>query len=799
MISSKSPGAPALILIVDDHPNTASMLARALAQFERPVQVMTAVNGQEALDRIDGGTIDILITDFMMPGMNGLELIEKLHRGHSPAHIILITAYDSPGLAATARRLRVNDYLVKPVQPEKIRAIVGQVLEEIYAPPQGSDEPSGRVVFKILIADDSPENLEMISAGLSIEGYNFVTAANGEETLKQLRSEIPDLLLLDVNMPLKDGFEVLTEMRADPQIAHIPVIMITAARIEPGDIRRGLSLGADDYITKPFDWRELETRVRAKLRVKQAEEALRRRDRELGLIPETAHDLSALYTVERKRVNELVALNQLTRDISLFMHSSELFERTPHLIRDTLGYPTVSLWLTEGDQPTLRSLAGADARLRSTLLALAPQQVALSGQPAHLSGSVEERDSTRRSGTPPTQAAIAVPLFWNARVSGVLAIHSPRPNAFQESDRVVLENLAAQIAAALERIKLFESVEQEERRLAAVLRGAADGILVMDVEGRLQLLNPAGQRLFTDVDTKLGRPLPAGRGYDDLIALLDRARESRGSEEGEIAWPDKRTFSALITPIEEGGHVAILHDVSHFVDVERVKNEFIAAASHDLKGPITAIFGYSQLLAKGGELTPQQSDYLSRMQKAAKQMLDLVQNLLELARIDMGVDLKLEPCNMRDLLTGVADEFQAQAASKGQNFKLLPFEGQAHIMADTPRLRQVLRNLIGNAIKYTPGGGAVTISGVVEEEAIQIEIRDTGIGIPPADLPFIFEKFYRVQTSETRDIEGNGLGLAIVKSIVEQHGGKVKVESDIGKGSSFSFTLPRSPILPVQR
>ncbi|MEK7278245.1 MAG: HAMP domain-containing sensor histidine kinase, partial [Chloroflexota bacterium] len=266
-----------------------------------------------------------------------------------------------------------------------------------------------------------------------------------------------------------------------------------------------------------------------------------------------------------------------------------------------------------------------------------------------------------------------------------------------------------------------------------------------------------------------------------------------------IAWPDKRTFSALITPIEEGGHVAILHDVSHFVDVERVKNEFIAAASHDLKGPITAIFGYSQLLAKGGELTPQQSDYLSRMQKAAKQMLDLVQNLLELARIDMGVDLKLEPCNMRDLLTGVADEFQAQAASKGQNFKLLPFEGQAHIMADTPRLRQVLRNLIGNAIKYTPGGGAVTISGVVEEEAIQIEIRDTGIGIPPADLPFIFEKFYRVQTSETRDIEGNGLGLAIVKSIVEQHGGKVKVESDIGKGSSFSFTLPRSPILPVQR
>ena len=177
----------------------------------------------------------------------------------------------------------------------------------------------------------------------------------------------------------------------------------------------------------------------------------------------------------------------------------------------------------------------------------------------------------------------------------------------------------------------------------------------------------------------------------------------------------------------------------------------------------------------------------------------LVQNLLELARIDSGVDLKFEPCNMRDLLTGVADEFQAQAASKGQNLKLLPFEGQTHIMADTPRLRQVLRNLIGNAIKYTPGAGEVTMTGVVEKDVVRIEIRDTGIGIAPADLPFIFDKFYRVQTSQTKDIEGNGLGLAIVKSIVEQHGGKVKVESAIGKGSSFSFTLPRSPVLPAAR
>lgn len=150
----------------------------------------------------------------------------------------------------------------------------------------------------------------------------------------------------------------------------------------------------------------------------------------------------------------------------------------------------------------------------------------------------------------------------------------------------------------------------------------------------------------------------------------------------------------------------------------------------DVEGGLQLLNPAGQRLFTDGEFTPHQSDCLSRIQKAAKQMLDMVQNLLELARIDLGVDLKLEPCNMRDLLTRVVDEFQAQAASRGQNVKLLPFEGHAHIMADTPRLRQVLRNLIGNAIKCTPGG-EVTITGVIENDVIQIEIRDTGAGIAP--------------------------------------------------------------------
>ena len=145
---------------------------------------------------------------------------------------------------------------------------------------------------RILIADDRPDNLHLLATRLANEGYAFITAADGEEALKKLRSAVPDLVLLDIHMPKKDGFDVLQEMRADPLIAHIPVIVVTATRIAPQDVRLGLGLGADDYITKPFDWRELAARVRAKLRVKYVEDVLRRR-RELGLLPQ---DLSARLT-----------------------------------------------------------------------------------------------------------------------------------------------------------------------------------------------------------------------------------------------------------------------------------------------------------------------------------------------------------------------------------------------------------------------------------------------------------------------------------------------------------------------
>nr|MBP7694287.1 hypothetical protein [Anaerolineales bacterium] len=310
--------------------------------------------------------------------------------------------------------------------------------------------------------------------------------------------------------------------------------------------------------------------------------------------------------------------------------------------------------------------------------------------------------------------------------------------------------------------------------------------------GRLQLINPAGVRLFTDVETKLGLPLPAGRGYDELVDALARSRAEApsGLNVLQIAWPDRRVFNVMISPVEQGGQVAVLHDVTQFKDLERVKNEFLATASHDLKNPLTAIIGYGDLLERVGPLTAQQTAFLGRIKGASQQMFELVQGLLELARMDMGIELKLEPVELGGLAAEIADEFRTQAGAKQQTLHLHRGPGLAAARLDAARMRQALRNLVGNAVKYTPAGGRIELAVTPQADRVQLQVRDNGLGIPAADLPYIFDKFYRVQADDRRQIEGSGLGLAIVKTIVEQQAGAIAVESSVGQGTCFTVTFP---------
>jgi len=192
-------------------------------------------------------------------------------------------------------------------------------------------------------------------------------------------------------------------------------------------------------------------------------------------------------------------------------------------------------------------------------------------------------------------------------------------------------------------------------------------------------------------------------------------------------------------------------------------------------------------------LNEMQLEFIGRIRNASIQMQDLVLNLLEIARMEMSPEMQTEAVNLHGLLTYVVGDFHNQAEARGHILSLQLTSQPFSLRGDKLRLEQVMRNLVSNAIKYTPDGGKITVKTECLDKKVYVSVADTGIGIPPESLPFIFDQFYRVQTPETQNIEGNGLGLAIVKSIIDKHGGQIKVESNYGQGSCFTFWLKANP------
>ena len=764
--------SPVKILVVDDHPNTATTLARALSQLGPQVEVKSATNGHEAIEHVNDGAMDILITDMIMPGMTGLELIEKLqnHPAGRPTFSFLVTAYDVPGLKVTARRLKVKDVIVKPVHPERICQIIIQAMQEIdHKRPARSESTVGKS-FKILIADDQPDNLKLLSRYLENEGYDYIQAKDGEETLEKVRNELPDLVLLDVNMPKKDGFAVLEEIRADAITKHIPVIILTAARLDPTEIQSGLNMGADDYVTKPFDRRELFARIRTKLRVKEAEDVIRRRNRELNLLPEIGKDLSARLNLEE--LSNLV-LRRTVETLGaeaghiILLNSKSPLHKEYHI--STIDAPRPDLNL-----PPMNDLLEQIKENRESVLIDNTR-----ADPRWLSSTED-----------PAHSVVIVPLFGRFALVGLLVLVHEQPGYFKVEHQLLLQAIASQAAIAVENARLYTDMAREQQKLSAILKSAADAIMMFDTDTCLSMLNPAAEKLFTDYEAKLGLPLARGYGYDTLIECLEETFAFGKPTAREVSWRDGRVFTALLTPIAEGGCVVVLHDVTNFKRLEKVKNEFIATASHDLRNPITSIKGFSQLMQHAGPLNDRQLEFVQRIQHASNNMSELVENMLDLAKMDLGADPKHEVLDVTHLLWKIADEFQPQAEFKRQLLTLEKAESSLLVKGDALQLSQVLRNLVGNAIKYTHDGGAITLSIEHKENIAIIKVQDTGYGIPAADLPHVFDRFYRVRNNGHDEIEGNGLGLAIVKSIAQQHEGDVSVESEPGKGSCFSVSLP---------
>jgi PAS domain S-box-containing protein len=338
--------------------------------------------------------------------------------------------------------------------------------------------------------------------------------------------------------------------------------------------------------------------------------------------------------------------------------------------------------------------------------------------------------------------------------------------------------------------KRAQTSEAEHARLESVFINIHDSVMILNQQNVITFVNPAMCRAFgINAKAAVGKPVLDVINHPDLLTLITRADTTDLFQYHEVSFPDGRVGNAQFVAIHDVGYAFTMQDITYLKEIDRIRREFVSTVSHDLRSPLTSVIGYSELIERAGTLNEQQREFVGRIQDSIQHITSLINDLLDIGSIEAGIDTRREFVQLEGILRYTIDMLHGQIKAKQLKIKPDIAPSLPSLRANPIRLRQVLDNVVGNAIKYSPLGGEVFISIHSEGDQVILQVTDQGPGIPPADQPHIFDKFYRA-TNITPDVEGSGLGLAIVKNIVESHQGRIWVESTLGKGSSFFIVIP---------
>jgi len=395
-----------------------------------------------------------------------------------------------------------------------------------------------------------------------------------------------------------------------------------------------------------------------------------------------------------------------------------------------------------------------------------------------------------------TRPVVEMQAIARAMAEGDFATRAP----VRSPDEIGQLGRALNAMAARMRERL-EDIQHEQAKVAAILDGMEDGVIAVDGRDHVVLMNePARAMCGPGAGRGEGKPFLEVIRNVDLHELLRQARRAAGGDvvrrELTLPGPPERRLHANAVPLRLGegdaGVVMVLHNVTELRRLEQVRTEFIANLSHELRTPMTAIRGYLETLLGGAlEDGEQRRRFLEVVARHTERLGRLLDDLTDLSNIELGrVTLHRQPIALGDVVESVLAIMRPRAAAGGVELTtdLPPAIPAVH--ADHDRLVQILLNLVDNAVKHTPAGGRVTVSARRRGELVEVEVADTGIGIPPGDLPRITERFYRVDKARSRELGGTGLGLAIVKHLVIAHGGELTIESEVDRGTTVRFTLP---------
>jgi len=573
-------------------------------------------------------------------------------------------------------------------------------------------------------------------------------------------------------------------------------------------------------------------------RVSRMGQELEQRVRErTEALAKTLEDL----TLERDRVETLY---RITRELSASLDLDRVLTKALGLINRAVGVEHGGIMLLDRSTGNLIyrvALGRARGLPRGGKLTQFRQGVGLAGwvvaarEPVIVPDVVEDSRwlPDEKKPQPERKSALAVPLTAGEDVLGVLFLYHPQVGYFKPDHLRLVSAAATQVATAISNAELYRLITDQAERLGVMLRtqraeaakhqaiveGITDGVLVLDANSHVVLMNPAAARILgldaslveeqhvreilgrteSPVDQALSQQL-----YDKLMAGTERLRRTAHRQGDEMASfdfrieaEDKVVVASLSTVSlgsgEQPSLITVLRDISREAEIDRLKNEFISTVSHELRTPMTSIKGYTDLLAgqKVGALNEQQQRFAQIIKTNADRLTALVNDILDISRIETGrIKLTIKALDLNELVIRVTDSFRGQMEEKSLALELDSPPTLPSVRGDEDRVTQIFENLISNAWKYTPEGGQVTVRARSIEGFVQVDVSDTGIGIAEREWKHIFGRFYRTEQVEVQAVDGTGLGLSIVKMFVELLGGDIWVESRVGYGTSFSFTLP---------
>ncbi|MCA9918367.1 MAG: PAS domain S-box protein [Anaerolineales bacterium] len=522
---------------------------------------------------------------------------------------------------------------------------------------------------------------------------------------------------------------------------------------------------------------------------------LEQREDEIG---ELNQAFIQMQRATRKQLNDLSLLLGTSHDVST---SIDLNQGIPAILRGALRgtgaagaravvlNPSGGNPLSFGEGPAAEAMKALD---RPIMTRLRHMQELMLATPNQIRAALELDKEIE----PPVPALVAIPLYSNDRFQGILWLGYRQAHSYDISERNLLVTLAGQTAVLVENARLFATAEGGRRRLAAVLASTTDAVIVTDQTERVLLINRAAERIFSLNASKVtGRPVAKVIAAAPLVKAL--TGEDEHTRNLEVPMPDGKTYYASASTIisNEGqvfGRVAVLRDITHLKEIDEMKSDFVATVSHDLRSPLTYMRGYATMVPMVDELSPKQHEYLDKILAGIDQMSQLVDDLLDLGRIEAGVDLAKERIEVKMLLEDIAQEYWQHAHLAGIKLHVDVPDDIPAITGDGSLLRQAITNLLGNGIKYAPNSGPMWLRAEHKNGELVLSVQDSGPGIPKQDQMRLFEKFYRVKQRGTEKVKGSGLGLAIVRSIAERHGGRAWCISQQGEGCTFSLSVPVS-------